>query len=55
MIYDKLPKDEAHGWKFIGIGPDNKLYVPVGQPGNNVLHSDAARPDPPDQSRRHRR
>ncbi len=40
MIYDKLPKDEAHGWKFIGIGPDNKLYVPVGQPGNNVLHSE---------------
>ena len=41
MIYDDLPKDEAHGWKFIGIGPDNKLYVPVGQPGNNVLHSEA--------------
>jgi glucose/arabinose dehydrogenase len=41
MIYDNLPKDEAHGWKFIAIGPDNKLYVPVGQPGNNVLHSDA--------------
>jgi glucose/arabinose dehydrogenase len=41
MIYDNLPKDEAHGWKFIGIGPDNKLYVPVGQPGNNVLHDDA--------------
>lgn len=40
-IYDDLPKDEAHGWKFIGIGPDNKLYVPVGQPGNNVLHDDA--------------
>lgn len=40
LIYDKLPKDEAHGWKFIGIGPDNKLYVPVGQPGNNVLHDD---------------
>jgi glucose/arabinose dehydrogenase len=40
VIYDNLPKDEAHGWKFIGIGPDNKLYVPVGQPGNNVLHSD---------------
>lgn len=37
-IFDKLPKDEAHGWKFIAIGPDNKLYVPVGQPGNNVLH-----------------
>ncbi|MBR1212421.1 PQQ-dependent sugar dehydrogenase [Bradyrhizobium sp. JYMT SZCCT0180] len=41
VIYSDLPKDEAHGWKFIGIGPDNKLYIPVGQPGNNVLHSDA--------------
>ena len=41
MIYDELPKDEAHGWKFIAIGPDNKLYVPVGQPGNNVLHDEA--------------
>jgi glucose/arabinose dehydrogenase len=41
VIYDDLPKDEAHGWKFIGIGPDNKLYVPVGQPGNSVLHDDA--------------
>ena len=38
VIYNDLPKDEAHGWKFIAIGPDNKLYVPVGQPGNNVLH-----------------
>jgi glucose/arabinose dehydrogenase len=41
VIYDKLPKDEAHGWKFIAVGPDNKLYIPVGQPGNNVLHDDA--------------
>lgn len=40
LIYDDLPKDEAHGWKFIGIGPDNKLYVPIGQPGNNVMPSD---------------
>ncbi|MBN9586211.1 MAG: sorbosone dehydrogenase family protein [Afipia sp.] len=40
MVYDDLPKDEAHGWKFIAIGPDNKLYVPVGQPGNNVMPSD---------------
>src|SRR6266850_1345932 len=37
----KIDKVEAHGWKFIAIGPDNKLYVPVGQPGNNVLHDDA--------------
>ncbi len=38
VFYTDLPKDEAHGWKFIAIGPDDKLYVPVGQPGNNVLH-----------------
>jgi glucose/arabinose dehydrogenase len=38
VIYTDLPKDEAHGWKFLAIGPDNKLYIPVGQPGNNVLH-----------------
>ena len=41
VIYKDLPKDEAHGWKFIAIGPDEKLYLEVGQPGNNVLHSDA--------------
>jgi glucose/arabinose dehydrogenase len=38
VIYSDLPKDEAHGWKFLAIGPDNKLYVEIGQPGNNVLH-----------------
>ena len=37
VIYDNLPKDEAHGWKFIGIGPDGKLYIPIGQPCNNCL------------------
>jgi glucose/arabinose dehydrogenase len=40
VIYKDLPKDEAHGWKFLAIGPDNKLYFEVGQPGNNVLHDD---------------
>jgi glucose/arabinose dehydrogenase len=34
LISDNFPKDEAHGWKFIGIGPDEKLYVPIGAPGN---------------------
>jgi glucose/arabinose dehydrogenase len=37
VIYDQLPRDEANGWKFIGIGPDNKLYVPVGMPCNNCI------------------
>jgi len=41
VIYKDLPKDEAHGWKFIAVGPDEKLYLEVGQPGNNVLHDDA--------------
>jgi glucose/arabinose dehydrogenase len=39
-VYSDLPKDEAHGWKFIGIGPDNKLYIPIGQPCNNCLPPD---------------
>jgi glucose/arabinose dehydrogenase len=34
LINDQFPKDEPHGWKFIAIGPDDKLYVPVGAPGN---------------------
>jgi glucose/arabinose dehydrogenase len=38
VIYSDLPKDEAHGWKFLAIGPDKKLYFEVGQPDNNVLH-----------------
>jgi glucose/arabinose dehydrogenase len=33
-IYDKLPGDIPHGWKFIKFGPDGKLYVPVGAPCN---------------------
>ena len=34
MVYDKLPGEVPHGWKFIKIGPDNKLYVPTGAPCN---------------------
>src|SRR5580692_7018056 len=40
VFYTDLPHDEAHSWKFIAIGPDNKLYVPVGQPCNNCIPSD---------------
>ncbi|WP_246685673.1 sorbosone dehydrogenase family protein, partial [Methylobacterium sp. WL103] len=40
LVYDDLPKDEAHGWKFIAIGPDDKLYVPVGSPGNITMPPD---------------
>lgn len=34
VVYDKLPSDRWHGWKFISFGPDGKLYVPVGAPCN---------------------
>lgn len=34
VVYDDLPRDEPHGWKFISIGPDGMLYVPVGAPCN---------------------
>jgi glucose/arabinose dehydrogenase len=34
VIYKDLPGDIPHGWKFIKIGPDGKLYVPVGAPCN---------------------
>lgn len=40
LVSDKFPADEVHGWKFIAVGPDNKLYVPVGQPCNNCLPSE---------------
>ena len=34
MIYDKFPGLVPHGWKFIKIGPDGKLYAPTGAPCN---------------------
>jgi glucose/arabinose dehydrogenase len=34
VIYDELPNHQSHGWKFIAIGPDNKLYINVGAPCN---------------------
>ena len=34
VINDSLPTDYQHGWKYINIGPDNKLYVPQGAPCN---------------------
>ena len=34
VIYDDLPSDEPHGWKFLAVGPDNKLYFNIGAPCN---------------------
>ncbi len=33
-VYDALPTETHHGWKFIAFGPDGKLYIPVGAPCN---------------------
>lgn len=41
VIFDKLPTDKHHGWKFIAFGPDNKLYVPVGAPCNICEEKDS--------------
>ena len=38
-VFDQLPGDIPHGWKFIKFGPDGKLYVPVGAPCN-ICESD---------------
>jgi glucose/arabinose dehydrogenase len=34
VIYSDFPDHRSHGWKFLAIGPDNKLYVSVGAPCN---------------------
>jgi glucose/arabinose dehydrogenase len=34
LVTDKLPSDQHHGRKFIGFGPDGKLYANVGVPCN---------------------
>lgn len=37
VVSTDFPADEHHGWKFIRIGPDEKLYVPIGAPCNVCL------------------
>ncbi|HZQ60432.1 MAG TPA: sorbosone dehydrogenase family protein [Casimicrobiaceae bacterium] len=34
IVTDRLPKESWHGGRFIGFGPDGKLYVGVGAPCN---------------------
>jgi glucose/arabinose dehydrogenase len=30
----ELPSERHHGWRYIGFGPDNKLYISIGAPCN---------------------
>src|ERR1700757_5241898 len=34
VIYSDFLNHQSHGWKFMALGPDNKLYVNVGSPCN---------------------
>jgi glucose/arabinose dehydrogenase len=34
VIFDGLPDDSHHGWRYAGFGPDGMLYVAVGAPCN---------------------
>jgi glucose/arabinose dehydrogenase len=39
VVYNQLPTEEGHGWRYIAFGPDGLLYVPVGAPCNTCLPS----------------
>ncbi|VVD79077.1 PQQ-dependent sugar dehydrogenase [Pandoraea fibrosis] len=34
VVYDKLPGESHHGWRYIAFGPDQRLYIGVGAPCN---------------------
>ena len=40
VVNDQFPSDTHHGWKYIGFGPDNRLYIPVGAPCNVCERAD---------------
>jgi glucose/arabinose dehydrogenase len=51
IVNNSFPKDPHHGWKFIGFGPDDKLYAPVGAPcnvceGSNQIYASITRFNP---------
>jgi glucose/arabinose dehydrogenase len=38
VIFDALPKDEPHGWKYLKLSPDGQyLYFQIGTPANIVV------------------
>ncbi|MEM7098078.1 MAG: PQQ-dependent sugar dehydrogenase [Pseudomonadota bacterium] len=40
VLVDDLPDKTHHGWKYLKVGPDGYLYVPVGAPCNVCLSKD---------------
>ncbi len=50
IVFDALPKDETHGWKYLAVGPDGALYFNIGAPCNSCVpldtHAQIVRVDP---------
>lgn len=50
IVFDALPRDEPHGWKFLSVGPDGWLYFNIGAPCNSCVppdtHAQIVRVDP---------
>ena len=42
LIRDDLPTDSDHGWRYIAIGPDERLYISLGAPCNICKEGDYA-------------
>jgi glucose/arabinose dehydrogenase len=40
VLKSDFPQDLNHGWKTIALGPDGKLYIPVGAPCNVCIPKD---------------
>lgn len=40
LLFDGFPDETHHGWKYMALGPDNKLYITVGAPCNLCLSED---------------
>ena len=40
MIYDKLGDERPHGWRFLAVGPDSRLYVANSAPCNICMPPD---------------
>lgn len=40
VVTDTYPSEMSHGWKYIAMGPDGWLYVPVGAPCNVCLRDE---------------
>lgn len=34
VLRDELPEESHHGWRYLRLGPDGKLYVAIGAPCN---------------------